>query len=151
MRRLIKTVYDQSGAARQIPVTRDIFTHPVDVSSLAPGASTTVAVNFENDSSFTWLKSTYTCYKDDLEYLSEGFLYVPDILVSVNDAGSSRNWMSSGVPLGTIAGVDGFPFILPEPQTYRGNSTVLFSFTNYSASVTWKSIQLALIGYKEWQ
>ena len=151
MQRVLKTTYDSNGQPRQIPVMRDLYTYTAGftgASVLAAGASLTDIINFESDSDFIWTKSTFVAY--DAAVTSNGNKNVA-ITVSINDSGTGRNLQQEPTPITSMAGTGSLPFILPQARTIKGNSTVQFVFTNFSAADTYQYCYLTLHGFKEWR
>lgn len=154
MRRVLKTIFNANGTPQQIPVWRDYYTYTagfVGTTTLAAGAELTDIINFETDSDFIWTKTTYEAYSANPASKTDSTLVVPCITVAINDSGTGRNLQQEAVPINCMAGRANLPYILPEARPIKGNSTVQFTFNNFSAAETYQYVRLQLHGYKEWR
>jgi hypothetical protein len=153
MRRVIKTVFQPDGSPAQIPVLRDLYivTIPVDLISF-DGAQVIRNVNFDSDSDFIWTKTTYqVSVGNSTEDIATN--PVPTINVEIKDTSSSRDFQSAPLHISNLAGRGTWPYILPEPRTFKANSTAQFKFTNFidDGVTEYTDLYLNLIGYKEWR
>lgn len=151
MQRVLKTIFDSNGQPKQIPVMRDLYTYTAGftgATTLAAGASLTDIINFESDSDFIWTKTTYVAYD---AAVAAGGNKVVAVTVAINDSGTGRNLQQEATPIANVAGTGTLPYILPQARTIKGNSTLQFVFTNYSAADTYQYVYFTLHGYKEWR
>jgi hypothetical protein len=116
--------------------------------SLAAAASSSNNISFDADSYFTWVKTTYFC---DLSAaaMTDSTRPIPLINVTFTDTGSGRNFMSTVVPIDSIAGYKASePYLMTRPKTFSPNATLRTTLTNYSSATTYTNIFLVLHGYK---
>lgn len=133
------------------PVHNDsfIYTTPV-IASLAPAAQAQVSINFEADTQFVCVK---TAYFVDIAggAQTDSSRVIPLITAALTDSGSGRNLQNSAIPLIAYAGTGELPMIWPNPRPFAPNSTLSFTFTNYSAATTYTNLFFCLIGFKRFQ
>jgi len=123
-----------------------IYSTPV-IASLANGAQTQVSINFEADTQFTVVKTAYFCDIAGAVQTAASRV-IPLVLVSMTDSGSGRNLQNAPIPLDVLAGTGELPMIWPVPRQFAPNSTLSFTFENYSAGTTYENIRLCLLGFK---
>jgi len=125
------------------PNAKDFYIYTATATALAFGASTSTTVTIEADSNFWLQKLSYSA----IISTSGAVLATPLILVTLTDTGSSRQLMSSAVPVINFFGTGQLPFILPNPRLFRRNSSISVAFTSYETanSVT---LRLSLIGIR---
>jgi hypothetical protein len=123
-------------------IYRDFFTYVARVSALAPASSQSVNITIDSDAAFTLVK---ICMFANVADNDEPH---PLVRVSIQDTGSGRNLQSAPIPVYSYAGTGQLPFILPIPKLFSANTTVRFTFDNYSSAVTYANVELALQGYK---
>jgi hypothetical protein len=70
---------------------------------------------------------------------------LPLITLQITDTGSGKQFFSDDIPIPALFGSGTLPFILPGPRIVAANSTLQFTFTNYSSATTYNTY-LALIG-----
>lgn len=126
---------------------KDYFTYVASVSNLAPAASLSTTINLEADSKFVAVKMSYMA---DIAggAQTDSSRVIPLVKIFIQDSGSGRFLQSLPVDITSIAGRGELPFILPIERLFYPNSTVQFTFTNYSAGTTYANVSLSLIGYK---
>jgi hypothetical protein len=118
------------------------------ISSLANGASTTVTIQYDQNSTFNWLRTTFAC---DLTGAAEtaDSLQMPLVTVNITDQGSGMSFMNAPIPLYNIAGANGsLPYVLPTPQLIQPNASFIYAFANYSAATTYTNLRLVFHGYR---
>jgi hypothetical protein len=124
----------------------DFFIYEVDFSSIAPAGSSTQSFTVQQEADFLLTKITMTPDIAAAAYVNAA-VPVPLVTIMINDTGSGRNLMSSAVPLPSIFGNGGLPFILPRQRLFVASSVVNITLTNYDAATTY-NIRLAFIGEK---
>lgn len=117
------------------------------VASIANGASVQVTIQFDQNSSFNWLRSTFTA---DLAGVAEteAGLIIPLVTVQITDQGSGMSFMNAPIPIPSIAGTGQLPYVLPTPQLIQPNASFIYSFNNYSAATTYTNLRLQFHGYR---
>lgn len=118
------------------------------IASLANGASQQVTIQFDQNSSFNWLRTTYTV---DLAGAAEteSAIIVPLVTVQITDQGSGMSFMNAPIPVYSIAGATGsLPYVLPTPQLIQPNASYVYQFANYSAGTTYTNLRLQFHGYR---
>jgi hypothetical protein len=124
----------------------DFFIYEVDFASIAPAGSSTQSFTVQQEADFLLTKITMTPDIAAAAYVNAA-VPVPLVTIMINDTGSGRNLMSSAVPLPSIFGNGGLPFILPRQRLFVASSVVNITLTNYDAATTY-NIRLAFIGEK---
>jgi hypothetical protein len=126
------------------------FTYSTPVyASLANGVSSGAQIiQFDNNSTFQWLRSFFTCDLSSAGF-TESTQPIPLITVQITDTGNGMSFMNAAVPVYTVAGIlPGLPFILPVPQFVQPNASYSFTFANYSAASTYTNLRFSLVGYR---
>ena len=121
-----------------------------NVASLAPSASSGAQnIQFDNNSTFLWLRSTFSVDISEAA-LTSGSFVIPLVTVQITDTGNGMCFMNAPVPLFDIAGWSGeLPYILPTPQFIQANASYSFSFTSYVATgTTYTNLRMQLHGYR---
>lgn len=124
----------------------DFFIYEVDFSNLASGGSQTNSFTVQQEADFLLTKINMTVDVAAASYVNAA-VPVPLVTIMVNDTGSGRNLMSSAVPLPSIFGNGGLPFILPRQRLFVASSVVNITLTNYDAATAY-NIRLSFIGEK---
>jgi hypothetical protein len=118
------------------------------ISSLANGAATSVTIQYDQNSTFNWLRTTFAC---DLAGAAEtaDSLQMPLVTVQITDQGSGMSFMNAPIPLYNIAGGNGsLPYVLPTPQLIQPNASFVYQFNNYSAGTTYTNLRLVFHGFR---
>jgi len=136
------------GKGGQMRVSRDLYTYQTKVASLAAGATTTVTIDIEADSSFIWLKTTFSITGGITH--TRDTVQIPALTVQINDTGSGRLLQQQPVLVGDMAGNGELPFILPVPRTFKPKSTMQVTFINNSPD-QYIDFSLVFHGYKQWK
>lgn len=119
------------------------------VASLAPGASQQRTIQFDQNSSFNWLRTTYSVnVAGDAEEAS--LLILPLVYLQITDQGNGMSFMNSPIPLYTMAGTGQLPYVLPTPQLIQPNASFIYQFTSYAAGggSTYINLQVQFHGYR---
>lgn len=124
----------------------DFFIYEVDFSNLTAGNSQTGFFQVQQEADFLLSKLTMTV---DIAgaAITESTRPVPLATLMINDTGSGRNLMAQAVPLGSLVGDGGLPFILPRQRVFVASSVVNVTLTNYSAATDY-NIRLSFVGEK---
>lgn len=118
------------------------------IASLANGVSQQVTIQYDQNSTFNWLRTTYSvdlagAAEDNVE------IVIPLVTLQITDQGSGMSFMNAPIPLYTIAGSTGeLPYVLPTPQLIAANASFIYSFSNYSAASTYTNLRLQFHGYR---
>ncbi len=71
----------------------------------------------------------------------------PNVVISIQDQSSNRNWMNGPVPIPSIFGIGTLPYFWPQPRLLPGNTNVQMTLTNYDAASV-PNIRLSFHGYR---
>ena len=128
-------------------IIKDHYIYKAIVSSLAAAASTTVTIQLEADADFVLVKTSYFA---DLAGTAQtdSTRIIPLVHVQIQDSSSGRNLQNLPIPLDSMAGRGELPFVFPIPRIFKANSSIKFTFDNFSAATTYTNIELSLIGFK---
>ena len=126
---------------------KNFFTYQVVITALAPSASSTSSFTIDGDSDFFWSKMTAWAMVDD-DGTDSGSIEVPAVTVLITNTTSGRNYSNAPVPLYSIAGNAGLPFILPIETFYAAKSTISIQFQNVSDNKTYSDVYLSFHGIK---
>lgn len=131
-------------------VLTDWFTYGVSFGNLAAGAVVANNIQIQADSSFELIKlSVYGTLHGGTAPFTNAQLIECNIFIT--DSGSGRQLMNTPIPVNSIAGTGQLPYILSESRIFKGNSTVQFNMTNFSAANQYDNVSLALGGRKLFQ
>ena len=127
-------------------IAKDFFTYQLNYASIAAAGSAFESINIQADSDFQLHKLAYFA---DLAGGAQTYSsrVIPLVTVLITDSGSGRQLMDSAVALPTIFGVEGIPFILPQPKIFSARSTITVTLANYSAATAYL-VRLSFIGIK---
>lgn len=116
----------------------------------AAGAAS-VTGNFLVDASSPWLWVSQS-YQADVAgaAVTVSTRPAPNVVCLITEAASNRQWMNGPVPIPSIFGVSGLPYMLPQPRLLPGNSNVQIQVTNYDAASV-PNIRLTFHGYRFYQ
>jgi hypothetical protein len=122
-----------------------------NIASLAPAASTTNTILFDNDSSFEWTKLTVSVDLNNAAQ-SSGTLVVPLVTLLIQNTGAGTYYSNAPVPLAAYAGNWGLPYVMPAPQIIAPAATLQFTWASLSTSgggnQTYNNLQVQLHGWK---
>lgn len=125
----------------------DFFVYLAETGTLAAAARSTDTVQIEADSMFILDKiSVFADVAGGAQ--TESSRIVPLVTMAIKDTGSGRDLQQEPIPLPSIAGNGELPFVLPQPRVFQPNSSVSFSFENFSAGTTYENVYISLIGRK---
>jgi hypothetical protein len=119
------------------------------VASIAHGTSSGAQpIQFDNNSTFLWLRSTYSVDESAAAFTS-GAYPVPLITVTIQDTGNGMQFMNAPIPVYSIAGRDAtLPYILPTPQLVQPNASYSFNFANYDAAQLYTNLRFQMHGFR---
>lgn len=120
------------------------------IASIAAGAATTVTIQFDNNSVFTWLRTTVVADLAGAAQTNNGII-LPLVNLQITDTGNGMSFMNSPIPLIALAGTASLPFILPTPQFVQPNASYQFQFFNYSAATTYNNLRFQMHGFRTFQ
>jgi hypothetical protein len=143
----------QANTAAQIAAgnkqNRFWFTYSTpNIASLAPSASTTNTILFDNDSSFEWTKLTVSADVSQAAQ-SSSTIVVPLVTLLIQNTGAGTYYSNNPVPLSAYAGNWGLPYVMPAPQIIAPAATLQFTWASFVASgTTYGDLQVQLHGWK---
>lgn len=123
------------------------YTVPV-VASLAASASASANIQFDADSRFFWLGTSYFV---DLAAapITDSTRPIPLITVSLTDTGAGRNFNSALLPIDAIASYKASDmYELSMPRLFSPNATLRVSYNNYSAATIYTNLYMVFHGIK---
>jgi hypothetical protein len=111
-------------------------------------ASGAQVIQFDNNSTFLWLRSTFT-FDVSAATVTNSALQIPHITVTIADTGNGMQFMNAGIPVYEIAGTQpGLPYILPTPQLIQPNASYSWNFSSYEAAVDFTNVRFQLHGFR---
>lgn len=123
------------------------YTHD-PLAALAAASSLDATIQIDKKSDFEIFSLAYMVDLAGAAQLSSTRV-VPLVRTQFNDSGSQQNWFLKPVPIVAIAGADaGLPSIMLQRRIIFGNSSMVVTYTNYSAATTYNHLQLVLVGRK---
>jgi len=129
------------------------FTYQTPViAALAPGAATTSTIQFDQNSVFNWLRTTFTVDKTNAVQTGSS-QPIPFVTLQITDTGNGMSFMNGPIPIYSLAGLEGnLPYVLPTPQLVQANASYQFQFASYSTAgggnETYNNLRLQLHGYR---
>lgn len=124
----------------------DFFVYNVDFLDIAPADVQQGNIQIQADSAFKW---TAAAVQADIAGTSYEAATRPIPLCSLQivDTGSGRQLFFNPLPVETIFGNGGLPFILPIPRIFMPRSNIALTLANFDAASTY-NVRLQLIGCK---
>lgn len=105
------------------------------LSAISVGGTLTTNILIQADSDFVLEKLTY--YADIAGAAQTASTkIVPNVSVMLTSTGSGQNLFSANIPIDSVFGSGGLPFILPFPRLFPANSTLQISLTSFEAAIT---------------
>lgn len=105
-------------------------------------------IQFDNNSTFLWLRSTFT-FDVAGATVSVSALQIPHVTATIQDTGNGMQFMNAAIPVYEIAGITpGLPYMLPTPQLVQPNASYAFNFTSYEAAVDFNNVRMQLHGFR---
>ncbi len=128
------------------PLSEDFYTYALDYGALAAGvAGASQKIQAEANSWFVLYKmAQFSAVAGATQ--SSGTLIVPLCTITIQDTSAGWQWSNTPVPLGSIFGSAGLPFILPNPRVWAPNSSITIQITNVATGVNYSDITLSFIG-----
>lgn len=129
------------------------FTYQTPViATLAPGAATTNTIQFDQNSVFNWLRTTFTVDIGNAA-TTVGTLIAPFVTMQITDTGNGMSFMNGPIPLISMAGFKAeLPYVLPTPQLVQSNASYQFQWASFSTAgggnQTYANLRLQLHGYR---
>jgi hypothetical protein len=125
----------------------DYYWYVTNTVGLAAGVTANSQIQIDAGTDFYWIATTIQA---DVAggALTESTDIIPLVLLLINDTGTSRNLMNTGVPMGSICGDGKRPYRLVRPRLFRANSVVNFTYTNYSNATTYGNLYFTMHGYR---
>ncbi len=119
------------------------------LASLADGATSTAqALQFDANSVFLWLRSSFTAQLSGPAAFTYSSIPIPNINVSISNT-TGVTLMNNPVPVYQVGSpVPGLSYILPTPQLVQANSTYQWTYTNFDGSDTYYNLQWQLHGFR---
>lgn len=124
-----------------------------NIASLAPAATTTNSITFDNDSAFEWTKITVSVDLNNAAQTASSIV-VPFVTLQIQDTGQGAYFSNAQIPLSTYMGQLGLPYVMPAPQIIAPNATLQFNWASYSqtggggGNQTYNNLRLQLHGWK---
>lgn len=139
---------------------RDFYIYEAQALALAASGNATDTIQIEADSNFILQKLSYFAVVNGLNpdltvattILFTGGLtaeqrILPLVTVQLTDTGSGRQLMQEGIPIPSMFGHEGLPYVLNNPRLFLRNTTIQVNFVN-ADTVNAYDIRLAFHGYK---
>ena len=137
---------DARNAPRGSQFLEDYFNYNVDFFDLAADATQQGNIQIQADSAFKWTAAAVQCDLDGAAYTAET-RPIPLCTLQMIDTGSGRQLFFNPIPVETVFGWGGLPFILPVPRIFMPRSNITFTITNFSVDQTY-DVRLILSGTK---
>lgn len=139
----------QPQMARESIDKRAFYAYTLRVDNLAAGAIAVDNVTIEANSDFILTKMTQFSDVAGAPQTADTRV-IPLVRLQLTDTGSSFNLFDEPEAMGNITGFGAIPFILPLAYRFARNATLRGEFTNFSAATTYDSVQLTLIGFRNY-
>lgn len=125
----------------------DYFFYVTNPGTLDHGDSATSNIQIDAGTDFLWLATTYQA---DIAgaAITLNTLPVPNVTMTIQDTGATKNLMNGPVPLNCIAGIGEFPYRLPRPRLFRATSVINFAWTSYEAADNYADIYFVMHGIR---
>lgn len=139
--------YQNLREYEQLERNRDFFVYEAEVAAIPiAGGTATDTIQIQADADFVWQKAVFEA---DIAGAAqeEATRIIPNVLIQITDTGSNRQLFFNPVPIPSVFGLSGLPFILPNPRLFAKVSTIQIDFTSFEAVIT-PDIRLSFIGYK---
>lgn len=125
---------------------RDWFNYPLNVGTLAAGATFNGTINIMADSDFELMQITA---QGNVNGATEPFpnnIIIP-VTLFLTDGGTGRQLMQAALPINLISGRGDLPFILPQERYFVAKASIQLQVQSFSGS-TWNNIWINFIGAK---
>lgn len=124
----------------------DFFVYNVTFQDIAPGDTQQGNIQIQADSVFKWTAAAMQADIAAAAY-TEATRPLPLCALQMVDTGSGRQLFFNPLPIETIFGNGGLPFILPVPRIFMARSNISLTLSNFDVAVTY-NVRLQLIGTK---
>src|SRR5258708_3422974 len=112
-----------SPVAPEVQYVEDFFVYEIDFLNLLAGSTRNGVIQIDADSDFKWVKATQITDNAGVS-IDVSTMPIPLATVQILDGSSSRQLSSAPVPIGSIFGTPGLPFILSVPKIFKSRSTI---------------------------
>jgi len=125
----------------------DYYWYVTDPGALNAGANGNSQIQIDAGTDFYWIATTI---RPDIAgaAVNQGNIPSPNVLVTINDTGTSRNLMNGALPLSELAGDGREPYRLVRPRLFRANSVINFTYVSYEAVVNYAHLYVVMHGYR---
>lgn len=124
----------------------DFFVYNVEFADIAPADVQQGNIQIQADSAFKWTAAAVQADIAGAGY-EAATRPIPLTSLQIVDTGSGRQLFSNPLPVETIFGNGGLPFILPIPRIFMPRSNIALTLSNISTDTTY-NVRLQLIGTK---
>lgn len=128
-------------------VSYDFAVYVLQINALAGGQQQTGNITIEADSDFICEQLTWQPDNNSGTAETWNTQIIPLIQFNMFDTGSGRQFFSQSTGMAGVFGDGSLPFVLTRPRIFQSNSTVRFSFNNYSTADTY-NFTMNLVGFK---
>lgn len=129
-----------------------VYSTPLLASLAAAATSTSNNIQFDANSVFVWLRSTFSAgLETESEFVTPTYssIPMPQLLVNIQDTGKGASFMNTPPLIWNIASnVPGLPYVCPCPSLIAANSTWSWTFNNIAGDDTYYNIQFNLHGIR---
>lgn len=143
---LAQLYYQVQDALQSLNIDRQtfVYTAPV-IASIAFGGVSSVVTNIQADADFLVLAG---CYFTDNSAQTVSTQVLPVCTVLITDSASGNQLSDSDVPLPSLFGTGGLPFVWPQPYLFKARGSITTKVTNVSAATTYTNLRLSYHGVK---
>lgn len=143
-RRILETMLNEAM------VFEDPFCYEVLFPAVGVGATVVGQILIENDANFRVLAGTYDVTVANGPE-TDATRNIPICNVQIRNTGTGRSFFNNALPINTVFGTGGRPFLWPTPKLMKMRSLLEFTVTNTSAATAYTNLHLILVGVKEYQ
>jgi hypothetical protein len=139
----------QAGFTPNPMAVQDWFSYPLTFGTLGEDDSLTQVIQIDASADFYLTQITQlTTVTGTTTVPNTGTQNLPLATMLINDGGSNRNLMQSGVLLPLIAGDGRWPHYLRHPRRFARNSTLTITLVSVDANNSYSAIYLNFEGFK---
>lgn len=116
------------------------------------GGQQTQAIQFQADSFFRIER--ISCFfanattANAATQFTSGTRPIPNARIVFTDSGSGRQLMNSSIPIASLCGYEGLPYLLPVPKIMNPSATLTATITNFDGTVAASLYVISLGGRK---
>jgi hypothetical protein len=136
-------------AVRQKLRVRSFFVYRANFLAVAPAASPSFVINFDSQSDFLWIKSSFQADIAAAVQTDSTRQLAANVDVQLQAGGSDKNLFQAPIPIPSVFGYGSLPFVLPFPHRFARQTELTVTLTNREAATTY-NIRLAFIGWKDY-